>query len=487
MASPSSLIEQSRTRLVRQRRMNICGLYLPPLLAMLILATALVRAFSLSAAFISLPVLVLGCWMGFALRRAGKTLADVTVATLLDEKTDRQERFLTLATIPPTEGSRPFLMLLQRQTEETTTTFSPQRAFPFALDRRVFLTVFASALSLLVLFLLPLESAIVPPPSPAAPSAQAHQELETLANVARALMRDGKTPQEKTTGAQLLALAEQLKDPTIPPEEKQKLIEETKQRLELPLPQILPFQLDLFASKGDKGKGDQGNQSQQEGKQQDKNNQDKKSTDPTQTPSQSAAGNAQQQEQKEQPGSQQGDKQSDQQQPEESGAGIKSNQSKPEQRGEKREQSGQGDSGDQQKGDQQQSPNNRTQGKDPNQPGDQDGPGQDPRKQGPNPQPNPEQPGQEQKGSGTTVGGAPGERFLKPGEQPGGFLTKDARFVKVRIPFGTAPQEEGENLTENTDRTQPKTPYSNTPLKEAPPDQAQVKQPVPLEYRTILK
>lgn len=487
MASPSSLIEQSRARLVRQRRMNICGLYLPPLAAMLILGTALVRTFSLSPALISLPVLALGCWMGFALRRAGKTLADVTVATLLDEKTDRQERFLTLATIPPAEGSLPFVTLLQRQTEEKTIAFSPQRAFPFTLDRRVFLTVFASALSLLILFLLPLESAIVPPPSPASPSAQTHQELETLANVARALMRDGKTPQEKTAGAQLLALAEQLRDPTIPPEEKQKLIEETKQRLELPLPQILPFQLDLFASKGDKGEGDQGNQSRQEGKRQDKNNKDNKSTDPAQTPSQSAAGNAQQQEQKEQSGSQQGDKKSDQQQPKESGAGIKSNQSKPEQRGEKREQSGQGDSGDQQKGDQQQSPDNHTQGKDPNQPGGQDGPGQDPRKQGPIPQPDPQQPGQEQKGAGTTVGGAPGERFLKPGEQPGGFLTKNARFVKVRIPFGTAPQEEGENLTENTDRTQPKTPYSNAPLKEASPDQAQVKQPVPLEYRTILK
>ncbi|NOT54354.1 MAG: hypothetical protein HOP18_07095 [Deltaproteobacteria bacterium] len=76
---------------------------------------------------------------------------------------------------------------------------------------------------------------------------------------------------------------------------------------------------------------------------------------------------------------------------------------------------------------------------------------------------------------------------MKQGEQPGGFLTKDARFVKVRIPFGGTPRAEGENLTENTDRAQPHTPYSNAPLKEAPPDHAQVKQPVPLEYRTILK
>lgn len=483
MASPSSLIAQSRKRLVRQQRINICGLYLPPLVVALVLGNALAREFSLSLVLAFLPALTLLLWMGVAFRRAGNTLETVAVAALIDEKANCQERLITLATVPATAMTSPFVALLQRQTEEKTTTFSPQRAFPFALDRRVFLTVFASVLSLLVLFLLPLESAIVPPPSPA--PAKAQRELETLANVARSLMREGKTPKEKTAGAQLLALAEQLKDPMIPPEEKQRLIEEAKQRLELPLPQILPFQLDLFASKGDKGKGDQGNQSQQKGKQQDKNN---TSADPTQTPQQSAAGNAQQQEQKEQPGSQQGEKKSEQQKPQESGGGIKFDQPNPEQQEKKREQSEQDHAGDQQqKADQNQSPDSRTQGMDPNRLGGQDKLGQDPKTQGPNSQPNPQQPGQEQKGAGATVSGGPGERFLKPGEQPGGFLTKDARFVKVRIPLGNAPQGEGENLTENTDRTQPKTPYSNVPLKEAPPDQVQLKQPVPLEYRTILK
>lgn len=482
MASPSTLIEQSRKRLVRQQRINICGLYLPPLLATLVLGNLLVREFSLSPALAFLPALALTLWIGMVFRRAGYTVEPVTVAALIDEKTDSQERFLTLATVPLDETTLPFVTLLRRQTEEKTTTFSPQRAFPFTLDHRVFLTVFASALSLLVLFLLPLESAIVPPPIPAPPQAQ--QELEKLADFARSLMRNGKTPQEKAAGAQLLALAEQLKDPAISPEKKRQLIEEARQRLELPLPQILPFQLDLFASKGDKGEGDQGNQSQQNGKRQDKNN---KNTDPMQTPQQSTAGNTQQQAQKEQPGSQQDNKKSERQKPQESGGGIKFNQPQPEQQGKNREQPGQDASGEQQKSDQNQSPDSRTQGTDPNRPGGQDGPGQDPQKQGQNPQLNPQQPGQGQKGAGSMVGGSPGERFLKPGEQPGGFLTKDARFVKVRIPFGKAPPGEGENLTENYDRTQPKTPYSNAPLKEAPPDQLQSKQPVPLEYRTILK
>lgn len=485
MAVPSTLIEQTKKRLVRQQRINTSGLYLPPLLATLVLGTLLVREFFLSPVLTFLPALALTLWMGVALRRAGNMVETVTVAALIDEKTDSQERFLTLATVPPAETTLPFVTLLRRQTEEKTTTFSPQRAFPFVLDRRVFLTVFASAFSLLILFLLPLESAIVSPTIPP-PQAQpdAQQQLEKLSDFARSLIRDGKTPQEKTAGAQLLTLAEQLKDPTIPPEEKERLIEKTKQRLELPLPQILPFQLDLFASKGDKGKGDQGTQSQQNGKQQDKNN---KNTDPTQTPQQSTAGNTQQQAQKEQPSSQQGNKKSEQQKPQESGGGIKFNQPKPEQQGEKREQPGQDASGEQQKSDQNQSPDNRTQGTDPNRPGNQNGLSQDPQKQGQNPQPNPQQPGQEKKGAGSTIGGSPGDRFLKPGEQPGGFLTKDARFVKVRIPFGNAPPGEGENLTENYDQTQPKTPYSNAPLKEAPPDQVQPKQPVPLEYRTILK
>ncbi|HET7713594.1 MAG TPA: hypothetical protein VFK94_04600, partial [Patescibacteria group bacterium] len=244
---------------------------------------------------------------------------------MLDEKTESQERFLTLATVLPADTTLPFVTLLRHQAEEKTTTFSPQRAFPFALDRRVFFTVFASALTLFILFLLPLESAIVTSRDSAQPEPQ--HEVEKLADFARSLMREGNTPQEKIAGAQLLALAEQLKDPTMTPQEKQRLIEETKKQLELPLPQILPFQLDLFASKGNQGKGDQGIQAQQNGTQQDKN---KNNSDPTQTPRQSAAGHTQQQEQKEQPGSQQGDKKSEQQKPQESGGGIKFNQPKPE-------------------------------------------------------------------------------------------------------------------------------------------------------------
>jgi hypothetical protein len=86
------------------------------------------------------------------------------------------------------------------------------------------------------------------------------------------------------------------------------------------------------------------------------------------------------------------------------------------------------------------------------------------------------------------VGQGRGERFLKPGEQPGGgFLTQDAHFVKVRVPIGQDAQATEEARTANNGRAAPKTPYSNAPLKESAPEQAQGKQPIPLEYRTILK
>ena len=101
MTSPSPLIEQSRKRLVRQQRINTCGLYLPLLIATFVLGYLLVRGFSLSPVLAFLPALVLTLWMGIAFRRAGNTVETVTVAALIDEKTNSQERFLTLATVPP--------------------------------------------------------------------------------------------------------------------------------------------------------------------------------------------------------------------------------------------------------------------------------------------------------------------------------------------------------------------------------------------------
>ena len=301
--------------------------------------------------------------------------------------------------------------------------------------------------------------------------------MADLQEIARALTTHGATPQEQVIGAQLLVLAQELKDPSLSPQEKRRLIDEAQQRMNLPLPQLLPFDLKLFARENqqDKGQGNQSNQPQPDSEPLAKANQNleqlKKSLS-------AAAGN------EPQPGPQKGEGKKEQPQPREAGGGITFNLPPP-QSGEKQERSGQEPPGQQQQSSQDQAPNSQAPGTDPHRPGGQQDQAIDPEKKGP--LPDPQRTGQEENSAGSTIGRGPGERFLQPGEQPGGFLTKDARFVKVRIPVGQEAQGGGDNRSENRNRALPKTPYSNAPLKEGPPDQAQPKQPIPLEYREILQ
>lgn len=476
MASPSILLAHTGQRVIRQRRMNTLGIFLPLIFAATLVSRALLPVFSLSSFLLFSPVLLLCLFMAVALWQAKTSIGQETVATLIDEKTDSQERFLTLATVPSTQPPSPFFTLLQRQAEEKTATFRPERAVPFKLERNVLISIVGSGLCILALLFFPIIPTVVPHASVSQSEIQ-QKDVEKLEEIARTLIRKGATTQERATGAQLLALAEQLKDPALSLEEKRHLIEEAQQRINLPLPQLLPFDLKLFASKSKNGKGEgnENDQSQSEGKSFAKSSQN---PDQVKKSPSDASGN------EPQPGSQKDGQKKEQPKSQEAGGGIKFNLPQP-QSGEKRERPDQESPGQQQKSSQEQSPNNQAPGTDPNRPGGQDGPNQDPEKKGQTPQP--QQPGQEEKGKGSTIGGGKGERFLQPGEQPGGFLTKDARFVKVRIPVDTEPQGRGDTLTENYDRMQPRTPYSNAPLKEVPPDQVQPKQPIPLEYRAILQ
>ena len=352
------------------------------------------------------------------------------------------------------------------------------RDVPFTLDRRVFVSFVGSTLCILALIILPplfspeegIEAAI---PTSSIPQ----EEIEELEEAARMLMHKGAPPQEQDAGKQLLTLAEKLKEPTLSQEEKRRLSEETQEKIKLSMPQLLPFDLKVFANdnKNDTGEGDQSEKSQKDGKSSAKSDEPaekgKGSSSSGSADQQSGPQNTQQSNNKNQP------------QPKEGGGGIKFNQPQ-EQSGEKKERNGQ-EPGEQQQSAQNQAPNSQAPGSDPNRPGGQDGSNQEQEKKGQTP--DPQQPGQGEGGKGSTTSGGRGDRFTKPGEQPGGFLTKDARFVKVRVPMGNEPQGKGDTLANNYDPAQPKTPYSNVPLKDIPPDEVQPKQPIPLEYRAILK
>lgn len=477
--SPSHLIEQTTQRLIRQRQLNRLGVVLPVAATIAWACWIVLAAFVLPRLLIIVPVAVLAVWLWFVARRVRQSVEQELAAILIDEKTDSKDRFLTFSTTPKTQTASPLFQMLRRQIEEKTAAFQLDRDVPFALDRRVPLSFVGSALCILALiFLQPLFSptgsgseAAVPTPS------EAQKAIEQLEEAARILTRAGAPPQERALGKQLSTLAEKLKDPTLSQEEKQRLVEETQEKIKLSMPQLLPFDLKIFAndSKNDTGQGDKSEKSQKDGKSSGKSDQ------PAEKGEGTSSGSPDQQQQGPQNNQQSDSK--NQPQPKEGGGGIKFNQPQ-QQAGEKKERSGQ-EPGEQQQSTQNQAPNSQTPGSDPNRPGGQDGSQPDQQKNGQTP--NPQQPGQGEGGKGSTTSGGRGERFTQPGEQPGGFLTKDARFVKVRIPVGSEPQGKGDTLADNYDRAQPKTPYSNVPLKDVPPDEVQPRQPIPLEYRAILK
>lgn len=478
--SPSDLIQQTRQRLIRQRQFNRLGICLPIALACACLCWELSKVLAFPWQIIVVPVFALAAWLWFVADRVRQSVEQEFAATLIDEKTDSKDRFLTFSTAQQTQTDSPLFSVLQQQIKEKASVFQPDRDVPFTLDRRVLLSLSGSALCILALIFLPplfsrdgdTEAAL---PAAATPEIT-QQDIKELEEAARMLTRKGASPQEQAVGEQLRTLAEQLKDPTIPPEQKQQLTKETQQKIKLSMPQILPLDLKIFAndSKDNSGDGDQKDQSKKDGKSSGNSDQP---TEQGKNTSSSGTKDSQQ------PGQKNDQQAKNEPQPKQDGGGIKFDQ--PQQKtGESKEQRGQGP-GEQQRAEPNQAPNSQSPGSDPNQPGGNDGSQKDQQNKGPTP--NPDQPGQGEGGKGSTISGGRGERFTKPGDQPGGFLTKDARFVKVRIPMGNEPQGRGDVLADNYDPAQPKTPYSNAPLKDAPPDAVQPTQQIPLEYRTILK
>jgi hypothetical protein len=518
-SAPLAVIEQTSQRVRRQRLVNILSFFLPIGIATALVPYVLLTKFSLPLLFMLLPV---GIWGGFfvaALRQTKILDEQEAAAALLDEKTLSKERFVTLATLSQPQSETALFPLLQRDTTKRAASFAPERDLPFQFDRRVPIGLLVSVLCLggaFLIFSVPSQtlSKLIPalPASPASPSDIAERKLVALSQLekkARKLAQDGKTPEEKIAGDELLKLAEKLKDPTLTPKEKEQLIDDAEERIQLhiSIPQILPIDLKLFATKSenDDGDGNQGDQKQPNDKVLAKANEPSDQPDQLKkTPSASTDNEPQQgqkndgkrkkgeqQDSKRKDGEQrdseqQEDAQNKQPQPQEAGGGLKFDQ--PQQEGEKKKQPGQQQSGEQQQTASKQDPNQKTPGGDPNKPnerGDQQNQTPDPNKPGPNP--NPDQPGKSGQGKGKSVGKGKAERFSKPGEKPGGFLTKDARYVKVRVPQGYEEQGQTTQRTTNTSQAQPKTPYSNAPLKHRPADKAKPGQLIPLEYRAILQ
>ena len=487
MDSLSQLFAATARRVLWQRSANTLGFFLPLGIAVFFLGYSLILVCSLPIGFAFLPPVVVFGFLLQSLRQGKKGCQDESIARLLDEKTVGQERFLTLATLP---SSSDFVAQVRSQAARKAAFFVPERDLPFHLDRRVPFACVGAVLSGLLFLFLPSGSAALAPSGPSPVASTTETLLQNIENMARQLVRPQSSPEEQQAGAQLLALAQELKNPALTPQEKMRLIDEAQKRMNLPLPvpQILPLDLKLFGSdsRQDDSPGNQGDSPQPEHTPLAKTNENleqlKKSLSAQRDESQPGARNTNQTDQSD---NQQSQKQK--KTPQESGGGIKFDRPQPQEQKGKR-QAQQHTSGQQQQAPQ---PGQRPDAQQPPS-------GVDPHKAGPEqhrhatqqsnerkqPQQAPEQSGEQ---PGQSGGRGKGERFYKPGEQPGGFLTQAARYVKVRIPTGVKAEQGSQELTENTSPAVPTTPYSNAPLAERPPEQNAPQQRIPLEYRAILQ
>lgn len=488
MSAPFALLQHTQQRLQLVKQLNATALFLALAVLGWVLSWLILHACALPLWWSLFPLVVsVGFWSLTIWRVGQEQEVDVSSAAhVIDAASQGKARFLTLATAPSTLAADSLQSVVLHQAEQLTASFELEREVPLVLERRVRWFVGAAAASLLLLLFTPFpQSSLL---SPFLSKQELSEELKKeellaqLEETARQLMTPTATAQEQIAGARLQTLAQQLRDPSLSPQEKQQQIEELQKRwnLDIPLPQLLPFDLQLLASnnKDDKGQGNEEKDAQgQQSSSAAGTQQSPEQSQPSSSPSEGI--NPQQEPQKNR-------EKNNQPKPQPNGGSLALKFPQPQAKGQ--EQSPQEASGSEQTSAQGQKPDENLPGADPNRPGDnqqaQNQTGNDPN------QPGQAGEGQKKPDQEGGVGVGKGESARKLGEQPdsagSGFLTEDARFVKVRVPLGQEASGGEDGRTEHTGRATPKTPYSNAPLKESAPEQAQTKQPIPLEYRSIL-
>lgn len=402
---------------------------------------------------------------GFAATR----VTELDAAREIDRRLEAKETFLTWTTVPDAARG-PLWPVVADRASETASGKTPRR-FATAFGWRaplVSLTLSLAAVASLAVFV-----ALRPIP----PTAQ-------LLEIADRLDAPGRGAASRALGAELREVARKLADPNVSAEEKRHLAAEMRQKLEQQQKQ--QGGQGKGKSEGQKDAGEQSGSAAQKGEQK---GQEKGASQGQQQSSgdAGAAASALGQIEQELAGESEGKKES---------------------QGEQQKKKG-----EQGKGGGIQGPNDgQRAGEKPgegtgNQPGpkndagkSEQGEGEGGRQSGEKPdgQQAQNQPGQNPQGGGSGEGeGASGkpspaddgqkaERYYKLGEGPDALRVEDGQFVKVLVPeqgggVGTERvQKPGEAVVE--------TPFGNAPLPaEGPPGSADERQPVPLEYRPILR
>jgi len=451
---PEQLVGRLRAQLRRQALWDSLLLFAPPLLAAFYIAGYLYRVAWIGPLtfFLLAAICAAAGLLAAALRYRPLAPSAAKAARLVDERAGAADRFLTLATLEAARSSAPLITRLRLEAGEFVKRVDPRRDFPYRIKKSFYTSLTGSFLGALLFYLL------LPVADSAFYSAPAPQRLRELAG------KLAGRPRLSEIARDLQALAVELEDPRVAREEKQNLVEEMQKKV--------------------------AEQQKKEEQKEDRDLLGQAASTLKSLERQSGAGQEQQENQAK------------------GGGGIQS--SLPQQ-GQGEGKPSPGGSGDQQgdlsaqlKKEMQQGKtaqgDSKEQGNEKNQQRQGEGKGN---------QPDPNKPGAEKEksfagksqggaddrgGRGKTPeeipqGGPPAERFYRAGEQ-GREGIKGARYVTVQLPEDAAANAQSDKSgMKNAKGSQvgSKVSASNVPLPAHGPDAPAEKQPMPLEYRGIIR
>jgi len=449
--SPEQRVGRLGARLQHHALWDSLLIFSPPLLLFIYLVIHLYRdGWIAQTTLILLGIAIIGTALLAVVVRYRPLMPSMSsTARLIDERAGAKDRVLTLATLETSLWPSWLVGRLRGETAALLDRIDLQREFPYRIKRSFYGSLSGSLVALLLFHFLLLVT------GPSLAHVPAHDKIRELADkmtqrpVLSALARDLQT------------LVTKLRDPAISEQEKQTLIQEARDKVE-----------------------------EQRKKEGEKENRDLlgETSGTLQGLEQQMAGSQQSEQDK-------------------GGGGIQSNLPQEGQEESKQRQGSGGGSegeGKAQKGD------DRQQGKSAQGDPKEEGPEKNQRNQGDGQgnQPDPSKTGNEsgkelaaksQGGLGEKSGKSrseeipqaapPAERFHKPGEE-GREGIKGAGYVTVQLPEEVAADSQGEGSTTKESKqgkARPKVPVSNVPLPPHVPGAPTEKQPLPLEYRGIIR
>jgi len=448
---PEILLRRLVAKLGRHALWDALLVFVPPALALIYILAYLNRAAWVSSStWIALVVSIAGLGaLAVILRYRPLVPSIAAAARLVDQRARAMDRFLTLATIDAASSSPSLVARLRAEASGFGAKVVLNKDFPYQPRRSAYWSLGGSLVAVVLFHLLfPFAAPAIFPPAP--PRQLLHELAEQMS----------RRPGLSALAKELKTLVSKLEDPRISEQEKKELIREMEKKIE-----------------------------EQQKKQDQKEDRDLLGQ----------AASAAKGLEKEQLATGQ-----DGQKSEQKGGGLRTNLSQEGQGESKQSQGGsgesQGDSQPQPSSDHQQGKSSQGASKEP---GAEKGQQQRDAK---GDRPDPDQPGKEQsqetlaknvggskEGSGRTPseapqGSPPAERYYKPGEGPEAL--RGARYVTVQLPEELTADSKGETRPSKQSkgaRSRAQVPVSNVPLPSHVPDAPAEKQPLPVEYRGVIR